>query len=188
YDKQKHFCQPYPRSVIEEMIYINKSSIEQDIMTAGDIPSLIHQEFIKGMTSIIIPVQSVHLNECVSSIKKYTEEPHEIIFLDHGAAPKLKKQITKAIKENHNYKVIKIDKRANFTQSLNIGINQSTGEYIVLLFDDVVVCEGWLSDMLAYLHSIKKIGIVGAMSDYASSLQRVEEILMAFACSSGVTC
>jgi GT2 family glycosyltransferase/Flp pilus assembly protein TadD len=34
YDKQKHFCQPYPRSVIEEMIYINKLSIEQDTMTA----------------------------------------------------------------------------------------------------------------------------------------------------------
>ena len=141
-----------------------------------EIPALIHPEFTKGMTSIIIPVNSVHLNECVASIKKYTDDPHEVIFLDHGAAPKVKKQITKAVKENHNYKVIQIDRKANFTQSINEGINQSTGEYIVLLFDDVVVCESWLSDMLACLHSGKKIGIVGAMSDDASSLQRVEGI------------
>jgi GT2 family glycosyltransferase/acetyltransferase-like isoleucine patch superfamily enzyme/2-polyprenyl-3-methyl-5-hydroxy-6-metoxy-1,4-benzoquinol methylase/predicted Zn-dependent protease len=141
-----------------------------------EIPSLLHPEFIAGLTSIIIPVQSIHLDECVSSIKKYTDKPHEIIFLDHGAAPKLKKQIMKATKENRNYKVIKIDRKANFTQSLNVGINQSTGEYIVLLFDDVIVYEGWLADMLECLHSGKNTGIVGAMSNDASSLQRVEGI------------
>ena len=138
--------------------------------------SLIHPEFINGMTSIIIPVKSFHLNECVSSIKKYTDKPHEIILLEHDASPKLKKQIVKATQSDQNYKLIKIDKSFNFSQSLNEGINQSTGEYIVILFDDVFVCEGWLSDMLECLHSDKKIGIVGAMSDDASILQRVEGI------------
>lgn len=140
------------------------------------IPTLINPEFIKGLTSIIIPVQSIHLDECLLSIKKHTDKPHEIIFLDHGAAPKLKKQIAKAIKDNRNYKAIKIDRKVNFTQSLNVGINQSTGEYIVLLFDDVFVGEGWVADMMECLHSGKKIGIVGAMSNDASSLQRVEGI------------
>jgi glycosyltransferase involved in cell wall biosynthesis len=131
------------------------------------------KEALPGLTSIIIPVHSIHLDECLSSIKKYTDKPHEIIFLDHGAAPKLKKLIMKAIKDNCNYKVIKIDRKVNFTQSLNVGINQSTGEYIALLFDDVIVYEGWHADMLGYLHSGKKIGIVGAMSNDASGLQMV---------------
>ena len=140
------------------------------------IPALTNPEFIEGLTSIIIPVQSIHLDECILSIKKYTDKPYEIIFLDHGAAPKLKKQIAKALKENRTYKVIKIDRKVNFAQSLNEGINQSTGEYIVLLFDDVFVGEWWLADMLECLHSGKKIGIVGAMSNDASGLQRVEGI------------
>jgi glycosyltransferase involved in cell wall biosynthesis/Tfp pilus assembly protein PilF len=144
--------------------------------TVPEIPSLIHPEFIQGMTSIIIPVQSVHLHECISSINRYTEEPHEIILLDRGAAPKLKKLILKTAKENPRCKVAKIEGKVNFTQSLNIGINQSTGEYLVLLFDDVVVGEDWLSDMRACLHNGKEVGIVGAMSDDASSLQRVEGI------------
>ena len=141
-----------------------------------EIPALIHSEFTEGLTSIIIPVQSIHLDECILSIKKYTDKPYEIIFLDHGVAPKLKKQILKAIKENRNYKVVKIDRRVNFTQSLNAGINQSTGEYIMILFDDVFVGEGWLADMLECLQAARKIGIVGAMSNDASGLQRVEGI------------
>ena len=140
------------------------------------LPRFKEEKALSGLTSIIIPVQSIHLDECVSFLKKYTDEPHEIIFLGHGVAPKLKKHIMKFIKENRNYKFIEIDKASNFSQSLNEGINQSTGEYIVLLFDDVVVCKNWLSDMLECLHSGKKIGIVGAMSDDASSLQRVEDI------------
>ena len=141
-----------------------------------EIPSLIHPEFVKGLTSIIIPVQSIHLNECVAAIKQHTGEPHEIIFLDHGATPKLKKLLAKTLKENSNYKAIKIGRKVSLTQTLNEGINQSTGENIVLLFDDVMVCEGWLSDMLEFLNRGKMIGIVGAMSDNASALQRVEGI------------
>ena len=139
-------------------------------------PQFKHNDAVSGLTSIIIPIQSIHLYECVTSIKQYTKEPHEIIFLDHGAAPKLKKQLAKASKEDSNYKVIKIDKGTDFTQSLNVGIKESTGEYIVLLFDDVFVGEGWLSDMLEFLNGGNKIGIVGPMSDRASSLQRVEGI------------
>ena len=143
---------------------------------AKEIPVLIQPEFKEGMTSIIIPMNSIRLDECVASIRKYADMPHEVVFLDHGAAPKVKKRIMKSIKENPNYKVIAIDRKANFAQSINEGINQSTGEFIVLLFDDVSVCEGWLSDMLACLNSGKTIGIVGAMSDDASSLQRAAGI------------
>lgn len=141
-----------------------------------EIPTLTHSAFKEKMTSIIIPVRSVHLNECVSFINKHTNQPHEIIFLEHDAAPKLKKQITKAIKWNNNYKCIKIDKKLDFAHSLNEGINKSIGEYIVILFDDVFVSEEWLSDMLECLQSDKNIGIVGVMSDEASSQQKVEDI------------
>lgn len=185
FDKNRHYIPLMDPCSIENLVY--KKSLPQENMlpleTGNTVnaenplyPQFTQENAIEGMTSIIIPVQSIHLDECISAIKKYTDKPHEIIFLDHGTAPKLKKQLAKAIKENSNYKVIKIDRRANFTQSLNQGISESTGGYIVLLFDDVIVCEGWLSDMLELLNRDKKIGIVGAMSDDASSLQRVEGI------------
>ena len=185
FDNKQHYIPLMEPCAIENLVY--KKSLPQENMLPLETGKTVNAEnplypqftqeiAIDGMTSIIIPVQSIHLEKCVASIKKYTQEPHEIIFLDHGAAPKLKKQIVKAIKENRNYKVVKIDRKVKFTQSLNMVINQSTGEYIVLLFDDVFVGEGWHADMLECLHSGKKIGIVGAMSGDATGLQRVEGV------------
>ena len=141
---------------------------------ASIIPSLTTSEFAKGLISIIIPVHSGDLHACVSSLRKYTKEAHEIIFVDRGAAPGVKKWLTKAVKDNHHFQLLEYDQETNFVQSLNAGINQSKGEYIVLLFDDVLVDEGWLPDMLGFLHSSENTGIVGPMSDTASGMQRAE--------------
>lgn len=142
--------------------------------TASIVPSLINDEFTKGLTSIIIPVHSGDLHACVSSLRKHTKEAHEVIFVDRGAAPAVKKWLTKAVKDNHHFQLLQSDREANFIHSLNAGINQSKGEYIVFLFDDVLVNEGWLPDMLGFLHSSENTGIVGPMSDTASGMQRAE--------------
>ncbi len=138
------------------------------------IPPLTKSEFDKGLISIIIPVHSGDLHACVSSLRKHTKEAHEVIFVDRGAAPGVKKWLTKAVKDNHHFQLLEYDQETNLVQSLNTGINQSKGEYIVLLFDDVVVDEGWLPDMLGFLHSSENTGIVGPMSDTASGMQRAE--------------
>ena len=141
---------------------------------ASIIPSLAKSDFEKGLISIIIPVHSGDLHACVSSIRKYTKEAHEVIFIDRGAAPNVKKWLRKAVKDHPHYQLLQTDTEANFVQSLNAGINQSKGETIVFLFDDVVVGEGWLPDMMGFLHSSENTGIVGPMSDTASGMQKAE--------------
>jgi len=145
-----------------------------DLVKMPAIPALEKPEYIKGMTSIIIPVESLHLNECVLSIKKNTDSPYEIIFLEHSAAPKVKKQMMKAITWNSAYRFIKIAPLTSFTQSLNEGINQSTGEFIVMLFDDVIVGEGWLDKMLEYIDREQRIDIACPASNNPSGRQKIE--------------
>lgn len=134
-----------------------------------------HPEFTEGLTSILIPVQSIHFNECVSAIKKYTKEPYEIILIDRSDAPKVKKLIMKAGKESGNSKVVKTDKTTSFTKAINAGIHAAAGEYVMLLFDDVVVSEGWLSDMVALLNMGKNVGVVGPLADNCTGLQNVQD-------------
>ncbi|HET6491212.1 MAG TPA: glycosyltransferase, partial [Syntrophales bacterium] len=181
FDPRKHYIPLCDAGAIEPLIWRGNAASEKTPAREADAanpvpPPLLRPESIKGMTSIIIPVQSMSLKECISSIRQYTDEPHEILFLDRGVSPKLKKFLMKALKENHNYQVIQVGGAVPFARSLNEGINQSTGEHIVLLFDDVRVHKFWLSDMLECLHSSENIGIVGPMSDAASGLQRVEGV------------
>ncbi len=98
----------------------------------------------------------------------------------------------------------------------NQGINLSQGEFILLLNNDVVVSEGWLTGMLECLNRVPVAGIVGPMTNSAAGLQQVTDEaylsidyldkyaekfkeqyshrqipcrnIAGFACSSGVTC
>jgi GT2 family glycosyltransferase/acetyltransferase-like isoleucine patch superfamily enzyme/2-polyprenyl-3-methyl-5-hydroxy-6-metoxy-1,4-benzoquinol methylase/Flp pilus assembly protein TadD len=153
----------------------SKYYIPLPFASTDTISALADSKFTEGMTSIIVLLHSGYSKECLTAIKKNTREAYEIIFVDCGAAPHVKKQINKIIQENPKYIVVDSNKTANFARSINDGINQSTGEHIVLLFDDVLVSKHWLPDMLECLHSGEDTGIVGPMSDNVLGRQSVPD-------------
>lgn len=131
--------------------------------------------YIKGMTSIIMLTfnQLKYTQECVDSIKKYTSEPHEIIFVDNGSSDGTAKWLKDIVAKNSNYKVIANKKNLGFSKGCNQGIKASSGEYIVLLNNDAVVTENWIDGMLECLNHDTGIGIVGPMTNNISGPQQV---------------
>ena len=73
-----------------------------------------------------------------------------------------------------NFKVVRIDEEFNYSRINNIGAKEATGEYLVLLNNDIeVVSENWLTDMVGYAMQ-KDIGCVGVKLLYPErSLQHV---------------
>ena len=106
-----------------------------------------------NLVSIIILTfnQLKYTKECVESIRKHTPEPHEIIFVDNGSTDGTGKWLKKLVKNNSNYKLIENKKNLGFSKGCNQGIEASSGEYILLLNNDVVVTENWLAGMLECL-------------------------------------
>jgi GT2 family glycosyltransferase/Flp pilus assembly protein TadD len=132
----------------------------------------------KNLVSIIILTfnQIKYTKECVESIRNHTPEPHEIIFVDNGSTDGTVKWLRKLLKENPNYKLIENHKNLGFPKGCNQGIQASSGEYILLLNNDVVVTNGWLSGMLECMNSASDIGIVGPMTNNISGIQKVPEV------------
>jgi GT2 family glycosyltransferase/Flp pilus assembly protein TadD len=132
----------------------------------------------KNVVSIIILTfnQIKYTKECVESIRNHTPELHEIIFVDNGSTDGTVKWLRKLLKGNLNYKLIENHKNLGFPKGCNQGIQASSGEYILLLNNDVVVTNGWLSGMLECLNSASDIGIVGPMTNNISGIQKVPEV------------
>ncbi len=124
------------------------------------------KERVKGFVSIIILTsnQQEYLKKCVKSIKKHTQEPHEIIFVPSDSSHAPFKLLRKFVKENPNYKLIENKGGLGYAKTCNRGITNSSGEYIVIVTDDVLVTDSWLSGMLECLKSASDIGIVGPMA------------------------
>ncbi len=130
---------------------------------------------IKGLTSIVILTCNAlkYTQECVASIEKFTPEAHEIIFVDNNSIDGTVKWLNKLAKENARYKLIQNSENMGFAKGCNQGIEVASGEYILLLNNDVVVTEEWLSGMLECLNSSPDIGIVGPMTNNISGLQQI---------------
>jgi GT2 family glycosyltransferase/tetratricopeptide (TPR) repeat protein len=130
---------------------------------------------ISGLTSIIILTfnQMEYTKECVKSIQKHTPELHEIIFVDNGSTDGTLKWLRKLTQENKGYKLVDNKHNLGFAKGCNQGIEASRGEFILLLNNDVVVSEGWLSGLLNCLNHTPAVGIVGPMTNNISGPQQV---------------
>ena len=133
---------------------------------------------VTGLTSIVILTfnQLKFTKECVESIRKHTPEPHEILFVDNGSSDGSVKWLRKLVDKNSNYQLIENKENLGFSKGCNQGIEASSGEYIVLLNNDVVVTENWLGGMLECLNHVPDIGIVGPITNNISGPQKVPSV------------
>jgi len=122
---------------------------------------------VAGMVSIIIAVlgKSRHLKKCVTHVKSHTTVPYEIIFVDSGMKQKNLKWVQQEAKSKSNYRLIKAEKNALLSQCYNKGIEASSGEYICLLADHIIVGAKWLEGMLQGMEKASKAGIIGPMTN-----------------------
>lgn len=137
------------------------------------IPQFNHAITVKGMTTIIILTHNrlEQTKKCVKSIRRHTPEAHEVIFVDNASTDGTVKWLQGQVKENRNYHLIENKGNVGLAKGRNQGINASQGEFILLLDNDVVVSEGWLSGMLECLNRAPDAGMIGAMSNSNSDLR-----------------
>ncbi len=98
-----------------------------------------------NLTSIIILNYNGNdfLEDCIDSIVKETHTPYEIIVVDNDSPDKSGEIFSK------KYPLIKFvlnEKNVGVPEGLNIGIRNASGEFIVLLNNDLVVTSNWLEN------------------------------------------
>lgn len=129
----------------------------------------------KNLVSIVILTlnQLPYTQECVASIKKHTFEPHEIIFVDNASNDGTVEWLQGLVDGEAQYSLIKNENNFGFARGCNQGIKEASGEFILLLNNDVVVTDGWLSGLLECFEGEDGVGIVGPMTNNISGIQKV---------------
>lgn len=117
------------------------------------------------LVSIIIPTRDKVeiLKNCIDSIfQKTNYKNYEILIIDNGSIEKETINYFNEIsKNNKNVFIVRVDEKFNYSHLNNIGVNESHGEYICLLNNDIeIINPNWLNIMIGYA-SQKHIGAVG---------------------------
>jgi GT2 family glycosyltransferase/glycosyltransferase involved in cell wall biosynthesis/Flp pilus assembly protein TadD len=131
----------------------------------------------KDLVSIIILTfnQLHHTKICLDSIEKHTPLSHEIIIVDNGSTDGTVEYLKEYIKTCEHARVIANSTNLGFSAGNNQGMAIARGEYILLLNNDTIVTEGWLSSMISLLEREPKAGIAGPVTNNISGPQKIKE-------------
>ncbi len=112
---------------------------------------------------------------CVESLFKHTTDVnYELIFVDNGSTKDDTKTYLETLQKEHkNIKTIFNEENLGFACANNQGIEEAEGEYVLLLNNDVILTDGWLSRMLDIAESDERIGVVAPCTNHASGRQVV---------------
>lgn len=123
-------------------------------------------------TSIIIPTfnKKSLLLQCLDSIEAHTSYPYEVIVVDDASSD----GTSEALRHRRKVRLAVHAENAGFAGSVNTGLMMAKGRTILVLNNDVLVTENWLSNMLSCLNSEPDIGAVGPVTNYIGGEQQIE--------------
>jgi len=115
--------------------------------------------------SIIIPTKDKfsYISRCLDSVlNKTTYKNIEIIAVDTGSREQKVLDLYEKMQKNYNnFKLYKWEKEFNFASVCNLGVERSSGEYILLLNNDTeVITPDWIEGLLEYAQ-LPEVGAVG---------------------------
>jgi GT2 family glycosyltransferase len=141
--------------------------------TPGELVNLPGQRLV----SIVIVTRNglALTRECFESLRLHTPEPHEVIFVDNGSTDGTPEYLRNVVRAYEHVKVIARSKNTGFAAGNNQGLSLASGRFVVLLNNDTVVTEGWLSGLVNVLDEFADVGLVGPMTNYVSGPQLVSE-------------
>jgi GT2 family glycosyltransferase/glycosyltransferase involved in cell wall biosynthesis/tetratricopeptide (TPR) repeat protein/SAM-dependent methyltransferase len=124
-----------------------------------------------GLTSIVMLThnQLPFTRMCVDSIRRFTDEPYELIVVDNASTDGTHAYLDALA----GVQVITNETNRGFPAAANQGIRAAKGEHILLLNNDTVATTGWLRRLLDALHSDAQVGLAGPCSNCVSGEQQI---------------
>ena len=96
--------------------------------------------------------------------------------MDNASTDGTVEYLRNLVKEHSNYKLIENKENRGFAAGNNQGVAAASGEYVMLLNNDVVVSAGWLELLVESLEKDEKTGMVGPITNSISGRQMVNSI------------
>lgn len=125
---------------------------------------------IKISVSILTYNAQDLIEQCLESVLKQTYPNIEILVIDNGSTDKTL-EIIRKIRVNSDIGIIINNKNLGFSAGHNIGIRESSGEYILCLNQDIVLDKDFVKYVAEAMEKDEKIGSV------QGKLYRQEKIL-----------
>ena len=121
---------------------------------------------IENQVTIIIPIYNAFedTEKCIESVLKYTTLDFELILIDDNSSDERISDLLNKYSKFPNIKTIKNKINQGFTRNINLGIQQTTND-VIILNSDTIVTPKWIQKILISAYSDERIGTVTPISN-----------------------
>ena len=130
-----------------------------------------------GRVSVILLTwNSLDLTKgCLESLQRTTTHPDvELILVDNGSTDGTPAYLRSLAEKDLRVKLVLNEENRGFAAAINQGLEVSSGDYVVLLNNDIVLTRGWLTLLLARLDQDPSIGLIGPTTNSTWNEVKVE--------------
>lgn len=126
---------------------------------------------------IIVPVFNGARDtaELVTSIQRHTKPPYEVLLFDDGSDPHTRHYLQRVTATDSRIAIFTQDENVGYTRNINMALQSTTAEFVMILNSDAVVTPDWLDKLYEVIAQDPLIAGVGPISN-AASWQSVPEV------------
>ncbi len=145
------------------------------IERADKLTNLVMKKFFPKVSIVVLSYNKPEmLKKTLDSIIQRSYYSNlEVIVVDN-ASNKETISLLENYKTNPIVKVIYNKQNYGFAKGNNIGLKVSTGDYIVVLNNDVIITPGWISRLIFHLSKNKKTAIVGPVTNNIGNEAKID--------------
>jgi GT2 family glycosyltransferase len=102
-------------------------------------------DFSLHKVSVIIPTwnQSALVRSVLSTVQQQTVQPFEILVVDNGSTDD-----SAAVAQSLGAQVVRLSNNVGFAAAINTGVKAASGDWLLILNNDVELCRHWLEKLL----------------------------------------
>jgi GT2 family glycosyltransferase len=129
------------------------------------------------LVSIIIPIYNAlaMTQACLDNLCYATDGiDFEVIVIDNASNDGSFEWLKGKKKKLPNLTVGRMSENIGFGPAVNIGLQRSKGEFVVILNNDTLVAPGWLENLLAVMKDDPSVGIVSPVTNYVGHGPQIE--------------
>jgi GT2 family glycosyltransferase len=98
----------------------------------------------------------------------------ELIIVDNNSNQETQ-DIVKSYSQHKNVKIILNKKNYGFAKGNNIGLKKATGDYLILLNNDILVTPGWMNRLVFHCQK-QNVGLVGPVTNSIGNEAKIDII------------
>jgi GT2 family glycosyltransferase len=144
--------------------------------TRGATPSARRPEDDRTSIVVLTRNQLEHTRHCVTSIRRHTPAPYELILVDNGSTDGTVEYLGELAERHDTVRTVFNRENLGFARGNNQGFSIATGRRIVVLNNDTAVTQGWLEGLASVLTKHRDVGIVGPVTNRASGPQVIPDV------------